>query len=760
MMFFLMTLLALSADSDNASHEQAVSNYNNMSLNQGAAVYVKNLDVDYGVIKLHMEDGVFYPALKGTGSLGGLFKGKARFVYKPIDFTEIQQLRNHSRIMAREVSEIELDLTDVYVRATSDILPMINAYAAGDATVAKVGSLGAWDRLNKAVNSHFGSQVMRYMEKSADPDAFGRELIFAFKTPRWGNMILKYSDWDRREISLWSHTEEKPPPVRCWAQYDRANEHPTPIHAAVEEKKVLDIRHYDMTMKVPKSLNFDATVAVDFTALVDLNAVCFDFIGGRNKFRKVRSKQVKQEIKEVVLVNGEQRTPLTYVHYDGELFMSNPGGFKKGQTYRLEISYHSINACTTFQGVSEFVTILSTFPWFPQYGFMDRYTMNWKVGTKAPYMPVTSGTTVQRWKEDGYNWVHSEEKTLINMASLIIGEYGFDSDTSTRPAIHVYTAHTERKKRKEILQISREVIRYYESLFGPYPYEELDLAQMFPGVGFAQAPPGLVQITGEAFWTQARLAEYYRKPAFFLNHFLAHEIAHEWWGHKLGWNAPESQWFSESFAQYSSMLFMQAWKGEEGRDDELDNWDMRLKYLYENPKQVNLGPVAMGYSRLGRAGGGAYYAKGPYVLHTLRYMMGDEAFFGALKNFQTQFANKNVSTYHFLRVFNLQSGKDWTGFFNDFLIQKGGRPETRYEVRQFEENGEWIAEFTFQAQAEETGVTLLAPVLFEMGSKDQNVTGRVLVRAEGNTARVKLAAKAKKIVPNPDRQVLMEFVKK
>jgi len=43
----------------------------------------------------------------------------------------------------------------------------------------------------------------------------------------------------------------------------------------------------------------------------------------------------------------------------------------------------------------------------------------------------------------------------------------------------------------------------------------------------------------------------------FPDFFLAHELAHQWWGQAVGWKNYHEQWISEGFAQYFSALYAQ-----------------------------------------------------------------------------------------------------------------------------------------------------------------------------------------------------------
>ena len=48
--------------------------------------------------------------------------------------------------------------------------------------------------------------------------------------------------------------------------------------------------------------------------------------------------------------------------------------------------------------------------------------------------------------------------------------------------------------------------------------------------------------------------------------FLAHEIAHQWWGQAVGWRNYHEQWLSEGFAQYFAALYAQHQRGDEAFD--------------------------------------------------------------------------------------------------------------------------------------------------------------------------------------------------
>ena len=108
--------------------------------------------------------------------------------------------------------------------------------------------------------------------------------------------------------------------------------------------------------------------------------------------------------------------------------------------------------------------------------------------------------------------------------------------------------------------------------------------------------------------------------------FLAHELAHQWFGQAVGWKNYHEQWLSEGFAQYFAALYAKERRGEGAFRDVLRQF---RRWAMEDSDQ---GPIYLGY-RLGHIKGEStvfralVYNKGAAVLHMLRRLLGDEAFF-------------------------------------------------------------------------------------------------------------------------------------
>jgi aminopeptidase N len=160
--------------------------------------------------------------------------------------------------------------------------------------------------------------------------------------------------------------------------------------------------------------------------------------------------------------------------------------------------------------------------------------------------------------------------------------------------------------------------------------------------------------------------------------FLAHELAHQWWGQAVGWKNYHEQWISEGFAQYFSALYARKAHGEETFVEMLRQF--RRWALAESDE----GPVHLGY-RLGHINGdqkvfrALLYNKGAAVLHMLRRLVGDAAFFNSLRRFYFEQKFEKAGTDDLQRAFEAETGRPLTRFFERW-IYGSALPRLRYGV--------------------------------------------------------------------------------
>jgi aminopeptidase N len=167
-----------------------------------------------------------------------------------------------------------------------------------------------------------------------------------------------------------------------------------------------------------------------------------------------------------------------------------------------------------------------------------------------------------------------------------------------------------------------------------------------------------------------------------------HEVAHQWWGHTVGFGSYRDQWMSEGFADFSASLFIQlVWKDRP--QEFLRFWNEERDLLTarnrEGFRAIDIGPLTLGW-RLdnSRAGFNIYrdliYPKGAYILHMVRMMLwsgktGDNDFKALMHDFVKNYAGRAATTEDFKAMvekhmtdqMNLMGDGKMDWFFNEYV---------------------------------------------------------------------------------------------
>jgi peptidase M1-like protein len=219
---------------------------------------------------------------------------------------------------------------------------------------------------------------------------------------------------------------------------------------------------------------------------------------------------------------------------------------------------------------------------------------------------------------------------------------------------------------KGLAERAVDIVQYYQSLIGDSPYSAFTLAVIEATLPGGHSPGYFAVLNQPSANTGITWRNDPASFAAFPEFFLAHEVAHQWWGQAVGWRNYHEQWLSEGFAQYFAALYAQRFRGDDvfaGVIRQMRRWAMN---------ESDQGPVYLGYrvghvKNEGRAFRAVIYNKGAMVLHMLRRLVGDEAFFNGLRRFYTDARYTKAGTESLREAMEQESGRSLERFFERWI---------------------------------------------------------------------------------------------
>ena len=299
----------------------------------------------------------------------------------------------------------------------------------------------------------------------------------------------------------------------------------------------------------------------------------------------------------------------------------------------------------------------------------------------------------------------------------------------------------QESRARDAIGTAAEILRLYSGLTGDVPYDQLTIAMVEDDVPGGHAPGYFAMLNNPP---PVQQVNYRNDPASFQGFpefFMAHELAHQWFGQAVGWKNYHEQWLSEGFSQYFAALYAKERRGEGAFRDVLRQF---RKWAIDDSDQ---GPVYLGY-RLGHIKGESrvfralVYNKGAGVLHMLRRLIGDEAFFSGLKQFYANNRFKKAGTDDLRLAMQSASARDLTRFFERWIYDNG-IPRLRYSTAV--EGSELIVRF------EQIGEIYDVPVTVAVNYTDGKTSEFVVIVNEAtNVVQVPLTGNLRSVEANPD----------
>ena len=418
-----------------------------------------------------------------------------------------------------------------------------------------------------------------------------------------------------------------------------------------ENQKKLDVLHYDLSFDLfPGQKYFKASAQI--TGIILDHSITSLDLNFHDNF----------EIKAVYL------NDLATIYQNSGTSFSIPLENNITDTFRIKIIYNGTPKRVGLEGFVfgerngySLVYTLSepnyASSWFPCNDIPnDKSLIDMRITNDSSKVSVSNGRLINILTNDDrktYHW-----KTYYPVSTYLVALYSADYeefseeytslDGNLTMPVNYYVLPDKLEKSKVDFSEHTDILKVFAKLFGEYPFikEKYGVAEFLWTMGAMENQT----ITGVSSGLIGGKK--------FFNDYLIHELAHHWWGNAVGPDTWKDIWLNEGFSTYSEALYFEVKHGKEALQS-----TMKKKYFRRFSGTLS-DPEPNIFSS-------TVYNKGGWVLHMLRWEVGDSSFFKILKIFFETYKYSNASTNDFIEVAQNISGKNLDDFFHQWLDYEG-----------------------------------------------------------------------------------------
>lgn len=424
---------------------------------------------------------------------------------------------------------------------------------------------------------------------------------------------------------------------------------PSPARAQATPAVPFTVSHYQIDAQLfPTTHVLKAKVRIDYVADAAVSSLAFklhsnlrvesatDASGQDAQFRQ---DGVTLNITLPSLVNPGQRSSVT-VAYSGTLDSADGSPVEN-----LKLAYVA----------PEGSYLLYPGCWFPvSLNDLNRFSAALAIKVPPDEIVVASGAPSTPVRAvDGVTYTFTYAKDSFP-GSLVAGKYSVVPGSSGADMAFYLKAGHEHFASSYGAAAAR-ILAYYSDRFGPLPNGHLAIAEIGDGSMSAYSQPGLVILASRAFANPVNLQ------------LLSNEIAHQWWRCLVSPATPNDAFLEDGLATYSAALYLQEAAGESAFEGVMHNIEIGA-LTHEDAAAVSQAGQLHRYSPEYQS---IVFDKGAMVFHMLRWVIGDPAFYTALKTMTQQYAFKSISTDDFQQVAEKASSQQLTYFFAQWVTSTG-----------------------------------------------------------------------------------------
>jgi hypothetical protein len=685
--------------------------------------------------------------------------GRGRVRFEPSNAEERHQLE-----LLYKQPVFEDAVESVYLRAANDFFPrLVRIEPAGPGappvtpleTATAAALFGNVYARSFTIETPFARQPLSFLPQ-------GEETVVDFRTKRSGEMTYIFSPFTEEEVSLFDRSRDRL--VSLYSPEDAETPGLRRMYMSLGER--FDVRHYDVEVGYdPESRDLSGKARIEILS----RSETLDHLKFRFASELEILKVVDDEKRELFFTRDKLRK-IVYI------YLLSP--FRRGESGGLEVFYRGrivppIPTTDVALGGGQdrfvfrprYLTTLFTqsADWYPAPTTDDYFTARLKVLVPPEYQCVAGGELVERGRFGGAADVAEIEKLgnpyfifefrrPVKYLAFLAGQLDRLNVSGGAVPIETFAATDLRMQRWDFTADARRVLDFFVKLFGPFPYEKLTVIQrLWPASG-GHSPAGFVVLNEQPWIGDRPFPANLSSPvdlSSYEGYFLAHEIAHQWWGQGVSWTSYRDQWLSEGLSQFAAALYIREAHGERAFAAVLK------KFAMWTERKSARGPISLG-SRLSYTDFDAFqaivYDKASLALFMLKEILGEEAFFAGLRDFFAAHRFGPARTSDFVKAMEKASGRELSSFFAGWFFAHE-LPRVRVTAEPAREDG--------ADRLRVRVVQLNGPFVFPLSltwlENGRPARGVIIVEERDREFLLPAAARPENIRVNPDRSVPGRF---
>jgi Peptidase family M28/Peptidase family M1 domain len=299
--------------------------------------------------------------------------------------------------------------------------------------------------------------------------------------------------------------------------------------------------------------------------------------------------------------------------------------------------------------------------WYPVVeGAMPRFDL--EVRIPDPYRVISQGKLVSEDVVDGVAVSKWQSTMPTDSLYLQAGKFHIVRRQHGDVTLGIALLKPNPAVEKLFLDDLEYYLDLYEPLLGPFPHPRFDVVENFFSSGYGM--PGYTLLGGDVIRVAVMLARGGHVRAGFLDH----ELMHCWWGNGVFLDYEKGNW-CEGLTSYCTNYYRKEVEDPaaaiEHRKRICQAYSIKVKPENDYPVRAFKGKTEDVDNDIG-------YGKCSMIFHMVRRNIGDEAFWGALRDVATRFRGKKADWADFEAAFAKASKQDLGAFFSQWLDRTGG----------------------------------------------------------------------------------------